>query len=105
MHLADKKGVSKYQHLKQALKSGATIPELAEPSISDGGEYIWRLWLELQHERDYSLSMHPLKVRDIMGYAAAYNLDLNPFEIDALICIDREFIKANGHSKPNNKSR
>lgn len=105
MHLPDKSKVSKYQNLKQAAKSGAAIPELEGPPMPEGAGYLWNLWLEMQHEREHSFSIQGLKVRDIIGYANAYRLDLIPFEIDVLLSIDREFIAAHGHSKSKNKGR
>ena len=94
------KSGAKYDHLKQAEASGAVIPELQSPHVPEAAAYLWNLWTDIHFERDSSFSVQPLKVRDIMGWSAAFKIRLTPYEIEVIQAIDREFIKVHGHRKP-----
>ena len=100
----DDRGTTKFDHLKQAEAAGAVIPELKSPHVPDAAIYLWNLWTEIQNERDNSLSVQSLKVREIMGWANAFNFRLTPFEIEAIQAIDREYVDAHGHRKPKHQS-
>ena len=99
MYLPDEMG-RKYDHLKQAESAGAVIPELKSPTMDPRMKYIWDLWFEISGERESSLSIQPLKVRDIITWAQAFRVRFTPFEIQCIQDIDREFVKAHGPSKP-----
>lgn len=104
MFLPDPETGRKYDHLMQAKKGGANPSALIGPAMPTGAEYIWNLWFDCHEERQIGLSVHLLRVRDIINFMGAYNIKITPFEIDCIIAIDREFVKANGHRKPSNKS-
>lgn len=89
-----REGGTRYSHYKQAEKSGATVPELNGPAIPQGAEYIFNLWREIYKERDSSFSLQTLKIRDILTYCEAFNIELEPFEIKCILLIDEEFVKA-----------
>lgn len=82
----------------QAAQTVEHIPELDGPDLPEEVEYIFDLWKQIYQERDNSLSVQLIKVRDIMAWASAYNVTLTPFEIDCLTIIDQEYVAAHGHS-------
>lgn len=67
--------------------------------MPEGFSYIWEIFLDLNREREASLSIQSIKIRDIIAYMAAFRLRLTPFEIECVQAIDQEFLKAYGNSK------
>jgi len=68
--------------------------------------HIWILWKDVYLERESGFGVQMLKVRDIMGWANAFQVSLLPFEIECIQAIDREFVGAHdGHSQPESKGK
>lgn len=70
-------------------------------------KHVWGLWLEVYIERDHGFGVQPLKIRDIIAWSTAVQINLLPIEIECLQLIDREFVGGHkdGISKPTNQGK
>jgi len=83
--------VSLRKHLQQVQKTTGKVPrQLAEvPKLPESAAYIWHWFWELKGSQ-------PLTYTEIKSWSELTATPLTPFEVQALVELDRRFIAVHG---------
>ena len=88
-------GASLRDHLLSAYdQTGVLDPQIAEaPPLPPATGYLWAHWRSLDGERHYTDHGLPQRLRslDIGAWAALRRVRLDPWELDAILALERAF--------------
>lgn len=96
-------GGTEREHLLQVCKQtgktpeelGVELPEVDGPDIPEGGEFLWETFWELSLSRgNNGFTENPLPWRELHAFAVLNDLDLSPFDANALRSMDRAYLAA-----------
>jgi len=63
-----------------------------EPTIPEGGEYLWQLFWRISNRRLSNQSgPQPISFSEMQAFSACTGVNLEPFETDAVIAMDDSY--------------